>query len=84
MKSPQYDIIYETKLMLNSLAANKDKKSAETEAKSIEMSLKHMKAELEKKQSELKKVDKSYSQDTASYKSLENEINKLKVNYVEY
>ena len=63
----------------NVLAANKDKKSAETEAKSIEMSLKHMKAELEKKQSEVKKVDKSYSQDMAAYRTLENEINKLKV-----
>lgn len=74
----------EIKCYLILLAANKDKKSAETEAKSLEMSLKHMKVELEKKQSELKKVDKSYSQDMASYKALENEINKLKVSYIKY
>lgn len=44
------------------------------------MSLKHMKTELDKKQSEIKKVDKSYSQDTATYKTLENEIKKVQVN----
>lgn len=68
----------EASLAAQLITANKDKKDAETEAKSIEMSLKHMKAELDKKQTEIKKVDKSYSQDMATHKALENEVNKIK------
>ncbi|XP_054716492.1 structural maintenance of chromosomes protein 2-like [Uloborus diversus] len=68
----------ETSLAAQLIAAGKERKDSETEAKSLQMSLKHLKVEIEKKKAELKKVDKSYTNDQATYQALSKEVKRLK------